>query len=139
MILPYLQANNLAFCCFIDANRRPKTSGSERKAFSTHGKIRSVSFMCAMVPLCLPNFLGLCYRRETEAGESSILEQALSKPVFCLGGRHYFIPQGCSLKTYQVKRGHETSWYLGPGTWDPLLQCLHLDKCLLEQQNTEKL
>ena len=33
-------------------------------------------------------------------------------------------------------------WYwdrLGPGTWDPLLQCLHLDKRLLEQQNTKKL
>ena len=25
------------------------------------------------------------------------------------------------------------------GTWDPLLQCLHLDKHLLEQQNTKKL
>ena len=27
------------------------------------------------------------------------------------------------------------------GTWDPLAECLHLylDKCLLEQQNTEKL
>ena len=25
------------------------------------------------------------------------------------------------------------------GTWDPLLQCLHLDKGLLEQQNTKKL
>ena len=24
------------------------------------------------------------------------------------------------------------------GTGDPLLQCLHLDKCLLEQQNTKK-
>ena len=28
---------------------------------------------------------------------------------------------------------------LEPGTWDPLLQCLHLDKCLLEQHNTKKL
>ena len=28
---------------------------------------------------------------------------------------------------------------LGSGTWDPLLQCLHLDKRLLEQQNTKKL
>ena len=26
-----------------------------------------------------------------------------------------------------------------PGTWDPLLQCLHLDKRLPEQQNTKKL
>ena len=25
------------------------------------------------------------------------------------------------------------------GTWDPLLQCLHLDKHLLEEQNTKKL
>ena len=25
------------------------------------------------------------------------------------------------------------------GTWDPLLQCLHLDKPLLQQQNTKKL
>ena len=25
------------------------------------------------------------------------------------------------------------------GTWDPLLQCLHLDKHLLEPQNTKKL
>ena len=25
------------------------------------------------------------------------------------------------------------------GSWDPLLQCLHLDKCLLEQQNMKKL
>ena len=25
------------------------------------------------------------------------------------------------------------------GTWDPLLQCLHLDKCLLKKQNTKKL
>ena len=25
------------------------------------------------------------------------------------------------------------------GTWDTLLQWLHLDKCLLEQQNTNKL
>ena len=25
------------------------------------------------------------------------------------------------------------------GTWDPLLQCLHLDKRLLKQQNTKKL
>ena len=24
-------------------------------------------------------------------------------------------------------------------TWDPLLQCLHLDKRLLKQQNTKKL
>ena len=23
------------------------------------------------------------------------------------------------------------------GTWEPLLQCLHLDKCLLERRNTE--
>ena len=28
---------------------------------------------------------------------------------------------------------------LGPGTWDPLLQGLHLDKRLLEQQNTKEL
>ena len=28
---------------------------------------------------------------------------------------------------------------MGPGTWDPLLQCLHPDKDLLEQQNTKKL
>ena len=27
---------------------------------------------------------------------------------------------------------------LGPGTWDPLLQLLHLCKRLLEQQNTKK-
>ena len=25
------------------------------------------------------------------------------------------------------------------GTWDPLLQCLHLDQCLLQQQNTRSL
>ena len=25
------------------------------------------------------------------------------------------------------------------GAWDPLLQCLHLDKSLLQQQNTKKL
>ena len=25
------------------------------------------------------------------------------------------------------------------GTWDPLLQCLHLDTPLLQQQNTKKL
>ena len=25
------------------------------------------------------------------------------------------------------------------GTWDPLLQSLHLDKCLLQQQNTKNL
>ena len=29
---------------------------------------------------------------------------------------------------------NETGWDLGPGTGDPLLQCLHLDKRLLEQQ-----
>ena len=28
---------------------------------------------------------------------------------------------------------------LGPGTWDPLVQCLQLDKHFLEQQNTKKL
>ena len=28
---------------------------------------------------------------------------------------------------------------LALGIWDPLLQCLHLDKCLLEQQNTKTL
>ena len=25
------------------------------------------------------------------------------------------------------------------GTWNPLLKCLHLDKCILKQQNTKKL
>ena len=34
---------------------------------------------------------------------------------------------------------HDLSLRLGPGTWDPLLRRLHLDKCLLEEQNTKKL
>ena len=37
--------------------------------------------------------------------------------------------------------GCETGWDLGPfaGNWAPLLQCLHLDTLLFEQQNTKKL
>ena len=34
---------------------------------------------------------------------------------------------------------HDLSLRLGPGTWNPSLQRLHLDKCLLEEQNTKKL
>ena len=49
--------------------------------------------------------------------------------------------------SYQSKRvdvrqlQHHSSWKwdrLGPGTWDTLLQCLHLDKHLREQQNKQK-
>ena len=37
----------------------------------------------------------------------------------------------------QVQRKrHLRHTLLGPGTWDPLLQCLYLDKCLLKRQNT---
>ena len=34
---------------------------------------------------------------------------------------------------------HQKPFWDRPGTWDPLLQCLHLDPPLLEQQNTKKL
>ena len=34
---------------------------------------------------------------------------------------------------------NETGHDLGPGTLNPWLKCLHLDKHLLEQQNTKKL
>ena len=51
-------------------------------------------------------------------------------------------------KTFNpIKQGHvkgtgeptERADRLGPGIWDPLLQCLHLDKRLVQQQNTKKL
>ena len=47
-----------------------------------------------------------------------------------------------SFQYFFLKFITETGWDLGPETWDTLLQwlqCLHLDKCLLKQQDTKKL
>lgn len=53
------------------------------------------------------------------------------------GLRGSFIHQSIGCRLYNSSwTSSSSSWdRLGPGTWGPLPQCLHLDKCLLEQHN----
>ena len=86
---------------------------------------------------------GTDYKDLTLMSTNNILPSCFQKGV--LGDpqrwfpRLYIYPVSTALDL--VKRGFGSrSWdRLGPGTWDTLLQCFHLGKRLLEQQNTKKL
>lgn len=78
LILPYLQANKLAYYCYVDAGRRYKISGSETKDFVTHDSTNSmsssmcISSPCSQIPwrqhkraqVNIRNAGGLCYNGE---------------------------------------------------------------------------
>lgn len=47
------------------------------------------------------------------------------------GGQNYIL--------YTSVKGSDNEDRVGPKTWDPLLQCLHLGKHLLQQKDTKTL
>lgn len=84
----YLQANTLACCYFVDADRSPKTLALKTKDFLTHGTVSSMSFMFAWVPLCLPNLMGVALQERKSWGTIHFIVS--SKQICSLSCREIF-------------------------------------------------
>ena len=121
---------------FIDSDRAPKTPGSQTKDFITHGRERSLSFMCTMVIPVPPNPLVGIWRRNMKEAQVDImhamafvtikggweletptLQGVAMKPNLYLEGRHYLYMLVRRTSIVPLIRGLKMFWfehYTGP-------------------------